>query len=167
MSDKMDALLQKLSELEQTVKEHKNDDATLDPDALREEVKRILDDMKDEQPIRKGEAIWATPEGQQPKEMGIKAIKEREVVGGRYDGAKVIDLWFAQNICRATAEKLTGADRRELLRVADFVSGEMARDRELAAALKAMTSTGSATGDELVGEHSPPLYGTMCGWRPA
>ena len=150
MNEQVDALLQKLSELEQTVKEHKDDDATLDPDALREEVKRILGEMKEEEPVRKGEAIWADDD--QPKGMGIKAIKEREVLGGRHDGAKIVDLWFAQNLCRATAGKLAGKDKHDLLRIADAISGEMERDRELSAALKAMTSTGTNTGDELVGE---------------
>ena len=150
MTEKFDALLQKLSEIEQGIKDHKNDDATLDPDKLQEEVKRILAEMEAEKPIRKGEPIWTDDD--RPQGMSIKAIKEHEVARGRYAGVKAIDLWFAKDVFQGAAEKAKGQDKHDLLRIADAIASEMAQDRELAAALKAMTSTGSATGDELVGE---------------
>lgn len=154
MSDsKVDVLLQRIGELEQTIKNHGGDDATLDKEALAVEVERILKEQKDAEPQRKGEPIGETKEGGDVPELTVRGLKQREIVGGRYDGIRTVDLWFAQHLCRSTALKaIPGEDKRTLLQIADNISGEMAQDRELSRAIKAMSSTGSGVGDELIGE---------------
>ena len=146
MSEKLDEVLQKLSELNDTVREHSKagDEATLDKDALEEEVRRILAELEDEKPVRKGEVVVSDTVA---APLGIKAIKEAEVRSGKYDGVKLVDLWFARHLCQAAARKaIPNGDRRRLLGLADSFGNE------IQIALKAMGSTTSGYGDELIGE---------------
>ena len=44
MSEKLDAILQRIAELEATVKEHKDDDATLDMDKIKETLEALVEE---------------------------------------------------------------------------------------------------------------------------
>lgn len=99
--EQLDALTQKLTELQTTVKEHakSGDTATLDMDALEIAVKGIVDEQaearakeeKDKTPIRKGDFIG--PDGFKAKALG-------DVEEGKFIGAKMSDVAFAAQFLR-------------------------------------------------------------------
>jgi HK97 family phage major capsid protein len=129
MSEKEDALLQSIAELTQTVKDHhaSGDQVTIDYEKLAAEVAKqqaALTAQQAEQnhPVRRGEEIGPDGESQ-------RAVK------GRYEGVDPIDVYLAYKMCQA----------RERFGQGDGPSKELNQ-----AVRKAMTSTGAATGDELV-----------------
>ena len=98
MADKHE-ILQAIQELTTTVKEHKEDQATIDIDALGEQLQGMVDSaVKDAQaeaeakrPVRKGELVG--PEGFEEPTLGI-------VEEGKFAGKKVADVIWAGNMLR-------------------------------------------------------------------
>jgi hypothetical protein len=154
MSDKMDALIQRMAELTETVKSGHTDPATLDWDAVsakfQEQIDATVDarvqEKLDAQPVFKGHPVYA--------ETVDKAIKAGGLNGNRYstmvkhigqDGFykdwvgnrhKAVDMWLAYRL---------------MSKGSFLMPDRVARPSEdLQNAIKALTSTGTGTGDELV-----------------
>lgn len=156
----LEALRQDLAELTAAVKDGHNDKATLDWEAVEEQfegkMQAIVDarvkEQLDRQPVRKGHPVYA--------ENLDKAIRAGELTGTRYekmvkhialDGhyrdfvgnrVKAIDLWMAHKLLERVA-----ADNAVRKMNTGKIGGP---SDDLSKALKALTSTGSGTGDELV-----------------
>lgn len=129
MSEALDSIQKEIAQLSEAIKSVGNDKATLDYGKLAQAVADLSAKQAAAQPNRRGETIGA--EGAQPSET---------IKGGKFDGIKADDLIFA-NWLMAKAERhgtQAGVEVRE--RSKDFKS----------AVQKALTSTGSGTGDELV-----------------
>lgn len=123
MSEALDSLKKEIAQLTDTVKSAGNDKATLDYDKLAEAVVKAQAAAQADKPVRRGEGV----------DVGEQA---ETVKGGKFDGMKTDDLIFV-NWLMAKAEK-HGANVKE-------------RSKEFRGAVaKALTSTGSGTGDELV-----------------
>lgn len=154
MSDKLDAILQQMAELTETVKEHKEDKSTLDKEALTEtfqeqiaaQVEAQVKEKMDAMPVRRipGEAIG--PEGEQVSLKGNRYehyVKDFQNRGYSRFGGQVLkpfDLWLANSMLNA-----------QLRHKHALIPGEAnPPSDDLKAALKALTSTGTGTGDELV-----------------
>lgn len=152
MSEKLDELMQAIGELTRVVKEHKEDSATIDVEALKKEfaaqteelIAQRVQEKLDSQPVRRaGPAIEPSAVEKTPKaNRYAKMVRDFERDGQHKSGLQVykpVDLWLASKMIEAQArhQKSQGNNWFE------------ASD-DLQAAVKAMTSTGSATGDELV-----------------
>lgn len=125
MSEKMDSLIQQLGELNTLIRDHKSDPATLDSEQIKVAVTEAVKAIEEEQPRRRGETVDVPPESEH-------AVREARVRGGKYDGMKVTDICLAKMMLEQA--KLLHPD-------APGPSEEL---------IKAMTSTGSTAGDELV-----------------
>jgi HK97 family phage major capsid protein len=154
MSDKMDALIQRMAELTETVKSGHTDPATLDWDTVSAKFQEQIDATVnarikaelDARPVYKGHPIYA--------ETVDKAIKAGGLNGNRYGSMvkhmaqsgyytdwvgnkhKPIDLWLAYRLMSKGS-----------LLMPDRVAPP---SQDLQNAIKALTSTGTGTGDELV-----------------
>lgn len=124
-----DALLQSIAELTQTVKDHhaSGDQVTIDYEKLAAEVAKQQADLTRQQaeqnrPVRRGEEVG--PDGEQ-----------RLAAKGRYEAVDPIDLYLSYKLCKT---------------VQQFSQGPGPSKELVDAVQKAMTSTGAATGDELV-----------------
>ena len=157
MSEKLDTILQAMQELTTSVKEHKPDPATLDWDSVKgqfeaqisllvaEQVRQQMESM----PVRRGSPIWAQGVEQfDAKELGkyAQVVKNIAKDGESRWGVQKLnafDLWLADRILEAQYRAKSQG----------YISGvsevEPSSD-ELKAAIKALTSTGVGTGDELV-----------------
>ncbi len=124
MNSELDAVVQKIAELSATVKEHQTDKATLDVKELAAEITRLQQGMIDAQPVRKGEV------------EGFGAKSDERVRGGKYDGMLVDDMvaasWILDKAGVALGKKFNKSSALE------------------GVVTKALTATGSATGDEYV-----------------
>lgn len=158
MSDQYDALVQQIQELTTTVKEHKADPATLDFEQVKEifgeQIKELAEeqvrDALDRQPVR------GAPVGAYSVERAdvlpasnryARIVRDISRDGYARHGAariKALDLWLADLALRGQW------DIRERRIRMDGIEKAAPPSDDLRAALKALTSTGSATGDELV-----------------
>lgn len=151
MSEQLDKVLQQMQELTETVKEHKADPATLD----FEEVKKAFSAQIDELAEQKAqEKMDSKPQRRIPgNAVGVGDMAESVPSRNRYakmlksfgrDGyhqigtlkAQPLDLWLAHRLLAKGHDLMP--DRVQ------------APSEDLKAAIKAMTSDGSGTGDELV-----------------
>ena len=158
MSDKLETILQQMQELTTTVKEHKADSATLESTLewkdieetfgaqIEAMVEQQVKEKLESQPVYRvpGEAIG--PEGAGLDLKGnryARNIKDFRSGGYSRFGTQVLkpfDLWLANAILEAQLRNKHAS-----------IAGEAYPPSEdLKAALKALTSTGTATGDELV-----------------
>jgi len=129
MSEKEDALFQSIAELTQTVKDHhaSGDQVTIDYEKLAAEVAKqqaalTAQQAEKNQPIRRGEEVG--PDGAPAR-----------TVKGKYEDVDPIDLYLSYKLCKTVQQFSQGSGPSK-----DLVD----------AVQKAMTSTGAATGDELV-----------------
>jgi len=159
----IDAVLQQMQELTETVKAHKDDQATIDMDVLTAEmtemvdakVKQQIEEERKNAPVRVGAEIGL------PDDKKIVIAK-----GNRYAGA-VKDFQRQGHSTTWTQQKTKPVD----LYLANLLMQKAASEfpdriaqpsADLKAAIKALTSTGSATGDELVPtEMAPALWEDM------
>lgn len=149
MTDKLEALNQQIAELTRAVKEGNTDPGTFDFEkqaaefiALQKEVDELREKVQDP-PARKGDPVMA----EQTDKAVLKGNRyERMVKDIGKDGYhknwlghqfKAVDLWMANEIMR----------KGQMLFPERFREGP---SDDLDKALKALTSTGSGTGDELV-----------------
>ena len=127
MSEKIDALMQEVSELHETIKDHKADPATIDVDMLAEELAKRQAEMT---PVRRGEdpapsqEDWVGP-------VGAK-VYNPVIPSGKYAGMRAGELEFVDVFLRKANRAHSAIP---------LPSDELT---------KALTSTGSGTGDELV-----------------
>ena len=161
MSEKIEALLQQMQELTTTVKEHKDDGATLDWDTVKAEfeeqihelVGKQVEDKLASQPVRRGAPIGAFSV-EQAEAIG-------ELTGNRY--AKIVRDIARDGEARSGPQKLKAVDfwlaklmldgQARIKEAKGYMPGSehiLPPSDDLKAALKALTATGSGTGDELV-----------------
>jgi len=152
----MDAILQQMQELTETVKEHNqaDDKATLDFDGIKEQFGEQIEAMVeqqvaaklDAQPVRRVPGEVVGPDGEL---IDLKANRYRGMVKdfqsqgySRYGLAKLkpVDLWLAKRML----------EEQVRLKHAKMPGEAALPSDDLQMALKAMTSTGSGSGDELV-----------------
>lgn len=145
MSEELDGVIQQMSELTNTIKDHANDKATIDIEGLtakfgemlQAQQKAILDNM----PVRRGE----TPG--EPVQMAVDNYQgryARELKSIARDGEhrmggyrmKAFDLWAAKLLMERAVESKT--------------PGAKLPSEDLNLAVKALTATGAGTGDEVV-----------------
>lgn len=157
MSEQMEALLQQMQELTATVKESQVDPSTLDFEKVKEtfsaQVEALVEQRVEEKieamPVRRGAPILPVTD---------KAIAGLIKSGNRYakvvheiasDGysktwsrkrLKAVDLWLAHQMMEAQLRLKHARIGGEAVEPSD----------DLKAAIKALTSTGAGTGDELV-----------------
>ena len=129
MSDQMDNLLQEIGALNATVKEHlaAGDKATLDDETLKAAVKDITDEMA---LVRRGEQKES---GDLVGPPGFRVPAGKRIASGKFAGAKASEVAFIASLLR---------------RGHDFYPTTIALPSD--DLVKALTSTGSLTGDELV-----------------
>lgn len=156
MSDKLDAVLQQMAELTETVKEHhkNNDLAILDREKLNElfgeqidaRVEQQVKEAMDKQPVRRVPGETVGPDGEAVDLKGnryaglVKDFRNRGYGYFGLDKLRPVDLWLAKRIMDT-----------QVLKSHARIPGEAHEPSDdLKTALKALTSTGSATGDELV-----------------
>lgn len=127
MSEAIDKVVKELAQLSETVKNARGD-ATLDYDKLAEAVvgaQKRLDDAT--QPIRKGEINIGKPGKNEP--LVVK--------GGKFDGVSAEDVLFTNYLLQRAQEAKVGNVKPASKQLSDAVS-------------KALSATGSGTGDEYV-----------------
>lgn len=147
MTEKLDAVLQELANLNETLADHnKTDQATIDKEQLAPVVMELLEQIEAAKPLRKEPVHGSivSIDGRPPISRGpykyglgdpLLDYEPKFVRDGKFKGLRDTDVWFI-NALMAQNARFNGKGP----------------SNELQAALKAMTSTGSATGDELVGE---------------
>lgn len=159
MSEKLDTILQSMQELTNTVKVHRLDPATLDFEQVKglfgaqiealvaEQVKAQMDKA----PVYRQPGDPVGPDGSGlgfsvPKSNRYHPMVKSFAQGQAHrDGASVmkpVDLWLAQRML----------DGQMQARQKGYIAGPepLPPSDDLKAAIKALTSTGSGTGDELV-----------------
>lgn len=126
MTDKIDELIREIAQLNETIREHKSDPATLDMDALKTAFAEVQAEL-----IRRGqESRPSSPDDfVGPPEMRVYNPIVQE---GKFAGLRAGDLAFTAM----------------LLKQARMVSPQVKPPSE--ELMKALTATGSGTGDELV-----------------
>ena len=152
MSEKLDSVLQEMAELTSAVKSANGDAGTRDWDKLAGEFEGLqketaqLKDQLDNRPVFKGDAQYAD---------GVdKAIRSGELKGTRY-APVVKDIGSNGYHKDFTGTKVQAADiymAHKVLAKRAFLFPDQfhAPSADLKLALKALSSTGSGTGDELV-----------------
>lgn len=136
MSDTLEGLKSEIAQLAEVVKAHKNDKATIDPDALVKAVTDIvakqqldaIESAERNRPIRRGEVIG--PVGFETASAGI-------VERGKFAGKSADDLLFAHWLLSKARALKPDAVKAPSKDFSDAVE-------------KALTATGSGTGDEYV-----------------
>lgn len=152
MSDKLDAVLGKITELTETVKGRAGD-ATLDKDSLVAEFGRLLEEQRvaimDEMPARQG-AFQTDPVNRAVEAYRGKYATELRSIAK--DGEFRMGNWKLRGSDLILAKLLI--DRANAIKAqnAGFSGSERVKpvSADLENAVKALTSTGSGTGDELV-----------------
>lgn len=151
MSNKKDAVLQQMQELTEVVKNHREDPATIDFESVQEQFEDQIKDLVAEQvkeaeknkPVRRlpGDPVGVA-EHQTPEIKGNKFY--RHLKGIQDEGFYKVGTQKVTPLDFALADQLlTKANALMPDRIAP-PSGDLKN------AIKALTSTGSATGDELV-----------------
>jgi len=148
MADIQD-VIQQMKELTDTVKDHQADPATVDFDDLKDkfsgQIKEMVDaqvkEKMDAQPVRRGDPVFADEQTpmvgkSNPFYSDVQRIREDGFSMSGNVPLKAVDFWLANYMLEKAANIMP-----------DRVT---APSEDLKAALKAMTSTGSGTGDELV-----------------
>lgn len=136
MSDTLEELKSEIAQLAEVVKAHKNDKATIDINALAKAIeglvakqsKNAVEQAERTRPIRRGEIIGPP---------GFETASSGRVESGKFAGKSVDDLMFAHwllnkaRVLKPDAVKLPSAELTDVVE-------------------KALTATGSGTGDEYV-----------------
>ena len=153
MSEKLDQVIQSIAELTNTIKDHGASFTDLDRDRLVEEMKGLLDQQREallsEMPSRPGEFQTPTVSRAVAGYTGKYARELRDIAergGHRFGnwelrGADMIMAKILLDRCnqlKAQGHTFPGADKLKPV------------SEDLDTAVKALTSTGSGTGDELV-----------------
>ena len=132
----MDEIKSEIAQLAEVVKSHQSDKATIDTDALARTVEGLVEkqvsaklaDAERNRPVRKGELIGPP---------GFQAVSKGIVPQGKFEGQQVDDVlfayWMLEKARRLQPDKVKPPSKD----LADFIS-------------KALTATGSTTGDEYV-----------------
>lgn len=150
MTDRLDAVLQRMGELTQTIKDQNGDRSTIDMPQLTEQMEAMinarvaaeLEKQKAAAPVRR---IAGAPIEYEENDPATKANRYyRPMKDINRDGyhriggnrIKAVDFWLTER----------------MLRGAHAIQPDRAKapSNDLRAAVKALTSTGSGTGDELV-----------------
>lgn len=99
----LEAVRQEIAELTRTIKGRARD-ATIDTEKIVEELKELMNSERvaaaEEKLNRRGEPDFEDvgPDGQKLPKHGLKkALQEKRVVGGKFDGQKLVDLEFARH----------------------------------------------------------------------
>lgn len=137
MSDQLDTVLQKLSELNDTIRSHADDKATMDKDSIKAELESVIEaqvqmkvaEAEAKRPVRKGELIG--PDGFKAPGLGY-------IESGKFSGQRTSDVLFAHQFLTRAARLGGGAKVAPPSKELEDI------------ATKALTSTGVGTGDELV-----------------
>jgi HK97 family phage major capsid protein len=156
MSDKIEALTQQLAELTETVKSGHEDPAVLDweriekefGDKIDERVEARVQEQMDRQPARKGHPVYAHgvdkafAAGELTHSNPFAPMVKHIATNGYYtdfvgNKIKATDLYLAKRVIQRMFETREHSKIRP-------------PSDDLKAALKALTSTGTGTGDELV-----------------
>lgn len=162
MSDiTIEQVVKEIHDLQQLVLSHRADPATLDEDKVKALFAKSVEQMVDEQvkarladaPVRRypGETVWAEsvekslPQLKQSGNRYYRMVKEIASHGyyadfGGLIKIKAVDLWLANLML----------EKQMQLKHAAMSGQALPPSEDLKAALKALSSTGSATGDELV-----------------
>lgn len=125
----MDEILQSLHELNETIREHRTDPATVDQDVLKAALEPIMADLRAEQAplLRRGLEVEQAPLG-----GGLRAGAVIRIAGNKFDGMKVSDVYMVKRMIEAARMFNPQAPGPS------------------PALLKAMDSTTGGSGDELV-----------------
>lgn len=118
-----------LKALQEAVRRHIDDEATLNKEAMRAAVKEVLAEM-----LPQTAAPEPAAEDQSHQLDSPKPSRGKNIVPARLKEYNSFDLWAAY----------------QLLRAAEAKGHSPGPSAELRAAIKALTETGSGTGDELV-----------------
>lgn len=150
--NKLDAVLQKMSELTETVK-GRGEDATLDFDSLKAELTDLVDEkVKTEVEKQKEEAPQRRVSGDAIGHYDV----DREALGKANRYGRMVKDFERDGFHKGFAtQKIAPVDlylTDLLLKQANTLYPDRvaAPSQDLKAAIKALTSTGSGTGDELV-----------------
>jgi HK97 family phage major capsid protein len=147
MSEKLDNVLQQMQELTETVKEHNEDRATLEMERVTAQFQEQVDALTEEVKALKERPVYRVP-GEAIDKAGLvlpgsnryaRMVKDFERDGYHKVGngqMRPLDLWLAGYVMEKGHALMP--DRAE------------APSDDLKAAMKAMYSTGSGVGDELV-----------------
>lgn len=136
MSDVLDGIKREIAQLTEAVNSRNGDTATIDRKALAAEVEGLvnaqvkakLDESRRNEPVRKGEIVGPP---------GFETISKGIVEEGRFAGKQVDELMFTHWLLNEAAEMSPGKVRRPSKELSDIYA-------------KALTATGSGTGDEYV-----------------
>ncbi len=113
----MEAILQQMQELTNTVKEHREDRATLDMDAIKAAFKDLMDEYQEAQPkpvpVRRGEQYEDVPASTQRGKGGI-AVKDGVVQEGKFEGCDAMDLWIVRESLRIGGKPISGELRKAM-----------------------------------------------------
>lgn len=127
MSDNLEKALHEIAQLREAVQNAGSDKATLDYDALAKAVAEHQQKLADAAPVRKGEI--SVSNGKQAQDLFVK--------GGKFDGLPVEDVLFTDYLLRRAQEAKVGNVKPASKSLRDAVE-------------KALSATGSGTGDEYV-----------------
>lgn len=144
MTDQLEQVIGKITELTNAIKEHPQNDATFDREAMAELFTKALSDFRaaqaDNEPARKGafmgDAVQRAAESYHGK-------YRRELLGISHDGHYSVGNWKLRGSDLIMAKNLI--DRASDLKMTDKKVSE-----DLNAVVKTLTASGSGTGDELV-----------------
>lgn len=136
MSDVLEQIKGEIAKLAEVVKDHQNDKATIDTKALAREVMGLVEkqtaalqaDSEKNRPVRRGELVGPP---------GFERISKGVVESGKYEGKHVDDLIFTKYLLEQCAGTKGAKIKPPSAALEDAIG-------------KALTSTGSATGDEYV-----------------
>jgi HK97 family phage major capsid protein len=149
MTEKMDALIQRMQELTETVKSGHQDPAVLDWENVKtqfgEQIKELVDarveEKRNQEPVFKGQPVYADKVAPDLKGNRYGTMVKHIGQSGYYtdwanNKIKAVDVWLAHRLFK-----------KGHLLMPDRIAPP---SDDLDKALKALTSTGSGTGDELV-----------------
>jgi hypothetical protein len=154
-SDRTEELIQQMKDLTEVVKDHKADPATMDFERVAETFEAQISALVEEQvkervaaaPVRHGDPVPANGNsGALVPVTNRYASAVRDISRDGFSRnwsatpMKAVDLWMAHTMLEAQVD----------LKSAKILGTARPPSDDLKAALKALTSTGSGTGDELV-----------------
>ena len=101
MSQQIEALTQVIVDLQETIKAHKEDKATIDYDQIKAQFAAAVSELQKEQLVRRGE-----PQGKDYVLVGPPGMQVRDpiVKNGKYEGMRASELAFVNAFlmrCRA------------------------------------------------------------------
>lgn len=110
MSEEMDAILQAMQELTTTVKEHREDPATVDMDAIKTAFQEMMADFQAAQPKPEPKRMGEFQDVGAPTRKVARIVEE-----GRFRGCDALDLWILKRHMQAAGK----APSAELLKAMD------------------------------------------------